>query len=60
MRRITLKKDQKLNVRIMKSLSFEFTNEIFDEFAMTVEEMINVRGGGGDPESMPTPPPIKI
>ena len=37
----------------MKTLNFELTKSIFDEFALTNEEMINVRGGEIDPT--PTP-----
>ena len=44
----------------MKILNFELTNDIFNEFALSNEEMIYVRGGGGDPIAIPTPPPIKI
>jgi hypothetical protein len=44
----------------MKTLNFESTKGIFDEFALTIEEMINVRGGEIEPTPKPTPPPIKI
>ena len=44
----------------MKTLKFELTKDIFNEFALSNEEMIYVRGGEGDPIPMPTPPPIKI
>jgi hypothetical protein len=44
----------------MKTLNFELTKGIFDEFALTNEEMINVRGGEIEPTPMPMPPPIKI
>lgn len=44
----------------MKKLNFELTNGILNEFALSIEEMIYVRGGYGDPVSLPTPPPIKI
>ena len=43
----------------MKTLKFEKTNEIFNGFALSNEEMINVRGGG-DPIALPSTPPIKI
>jgi hypothetical protein len=46
----------------MKTLKFELTKDIFNEFALSNEEMIYVRGGDaqGDPISYPTPPPVKI
>jgi hypothetical protein len=44
----------------MKTLNFETTKSIFDEFALSNEEMINVRGGDLDPLPTPTKPPIKI
>lgn len=44
----------------MKTLNFESTKSIFDEFALSNEEMISVRGGTVDPIPMPAPPPIKI
>jgi hypothetical protein len=44
----------------MKALNFESTKSIFDEFALTNEEMICVRGGEIDPTPIPAQPPIKI
>ena len=44
----------------MKALNFDVTNEIFNEFALTNDEMINVRGGDIDPQPTPVVPPIKI
>ena len=44
----------------MKTLNFELTNDIFNEFTLSNEEMINVRGGQGDPEVKPGKPPIII
>ena len=44
----------------MKSLNFELTKGMFDEFALTNDEMINVRGGDIEPTPMPTLPPVKI
>jgi hypothetical protein len=44
----------------MKTLNFDLTKGIFDEFALSNEEMINVRGGEIDPTPMPMNPPIKI
>lgn len=46
--------------RIMKTLNFKKTNDIFSGFALSNEEMINVRGGHGDPIVIPNPPPVKI
>jgi hypothetical protein len=43
----------------MKTLNFEKTVDIFAEFALSNEEMINVRGGDG-PGDMVPPPPVKI
>ena len=44
----------------MKALNFDLTKDIFDEFALSNEEMISVRGGDLDPTPLPPPPPIKI
>jgi hypothetical protein len=44
----------------MKTLNFVMTKSIFDEFALSNEEMINVRGGGLEPTPTPTQPPVKI
>lgn len=45
----------------MKTLNFEQLKSIFDEFALSNEEMIKVRGGeNGDPVALPPDPPIKI
>lgn len=44
----------------MKTLNFEKTNNIFTGFALSNEEMINVRGGEGDPIVLPNIPPVKI
>jgi hypothetical protein len=44
----------------MKTLNFDMTKSIFDEFALSNEEMINVRGGDLEPTPNPTKPPIKI
>lgn len=44
----------------MKTLNQELAFDIFNDFALTNEEMINVRGGEGDPIIMPTTPPIKV
>ncbi len=42
----------------METLNFEKTKDIFAEFALSSEEMINVRGGEGD--VLPHPPPVLI
>ena len=46
----------------MKTLNYKTTDEIFANFELTNNEMINVRGGSadGDPVILPTNPPIKI
>jgi len=44
----------------MKNLTIDLTKDIFGEFALTIEEMINVRGGDGETIIVPTMPPIKI
>ncbi len=44
----------------MKTLNFDLTKGIFDEFALTNEEMISVRGGEIEPTPTPMNPPIKI
>ena len=45
---------------IMKTLKIEKTQDIFIEFALSLEEMINVRGGEEDMIIKPPVPPIKI
>jgi hypothetical protein len=44
----------------MKTLKPEFTTDTFNEFLLSNEEMIYVRGGEGDPVIYPTTPPVKI
>jgi len=44
----------------MKTLNFQLTTDIFNEFALSNEEMIYVRGGEGDPIVKTVPPPIII
>lgn len=44
----------------MKTLNLELTKGIFEEFALSTEEMIYVRGGEAEPVVRPSPPPIKI
>jgi|WetSurMetagenome_2_1015567.scaffolds.fasta_scaffold118734_2 hypothetical protein len=40
----------------MKKLDFEKTTEILREYELSIEEMICVKGGEGDPILLPTPP----
>jgi hypothetical protein len=44
----------------MKTLKPEMTKDTFNEFLLSNEEMIYVRGGGpeGDPIVLPSTPPI--
>jgi hypothetical protein len=42
----------------MKTQKIEVIKNYFNEFALSNEEMINVRGGEG--ETIPTLPPVKI
>lgn len=44
----------------MKTQNFEFSLAILNEFALSTEEMNYVRGGEGDPLTIPTYPPVKI
>jgi hypothetical protein len=44
----------------MKTLNSNLTNEIFDEFVLTTDEMSHVRGGELDPVPIPSTPPIKL
>ena len=44
----------------MKTLKFELTKDIFNEFALSNEEMIYVHGGELEPVPKPTQPPIRI
>jgi|PlaIllAssembly_1097288.scaffolds.fasta_scaffold2815744_1 hypothetical protein len=46
----------------MKTLNFEKTENFFAEFALSLNEMINVRGGRIEsvPTALPPIPPIKI
>jgi len=45
----------------MKTLNFEIVRDIFNEFVLTNDEMICVRGGdGAEPIVLPNPPTIKI
>jgi hypothetical protein len=45
----------------MKTLNLKNLNEIFDEYALSVEEMICVKGGDyGEPILKPSTPPVKI
>lgn len=44
----------------MKTLNPESAFGSLSEFALTSEEMINVRGGEGDPILLPSIPPIRV
>jgi hypothetical protein len=44
----------------METPKFEIIKDIFNEFSLSNDEMIYVRGGDGDPITIPTPPPIKV
>lgn len=44
----------------MKTLNSKLTKDIFTEFALSIEEMICVRGGENDPIIKTTIPPIII
>lgn len=59
LKRITLNNNNLKN-EIMKTLNQDLTKSIFDEFVLSNDEMINVRGGELDPTPLPTTPPIKI
>jgi len=44
----------------MKTLTLDLTIDFLKDFALTSEEMINVRGGEGEPILRPNEPPVKI
>jgi len=45
----------------MKTLNLKNIDEIFNEYALTVEEMICVKGGdAGEPILKPSIPPVRI
>jgi hypothetical protein len=45
----------------MKTLNLNLTTEMLNDFVLSTEEMICVRGGDGlEPKSLPTQPPIII
>jgi hypothetical protein len=43
----------------MKTLNFELNFDMFTDYVLSIDEMFKVRGGG-EPEVIPCPPPIKI
>jgi hypothetical protein len=50
-----------IKIKKMKNLTLRNLDEIFNEYALTVEEMICVKGGdAGEPILKPSIPPIKI
>ena len=59
-KRITLNYYKFKKKKIMKTLNLDLTKGMFEEFTLTNEEMINVRGGELDPTPSPSVPPIKI
>ena len=44
----------------MKTLNFESTKNIFNDFILSNDEMIYVRGGKDEGDVLPPEPPIKI
>jgi hypothetical protein len=42
----------------MKTLNSKLAKDIFTEFALSIEEMISVRGGENDPIVKSTVPPV--
>jgi hypothetical protein len=44
----------------MRTKNFESINDIFNEFTLSNDEMIYVRGGDSDPIIKTTEPPVKI
>jgi hypothetical protein len=44
----------------MKTLNFDLTSDIFNEFILSNEEMICVRGGDIEPVTLPSLPPVRI
>jgi len=45
----------------MKTVNLKNIDEIFNEYALTVEEMICIKGGdAGEPIIKPSTPPVKI
>ncbi len=44
----------------MKTQNLQESKNLFDEFVLSNEEMIKVRGGDGDPGQLPPTPPVKI
>jgi hypothetical protein len=49
-----------LKRKIMKNLNVNLTTEIFENFVLSNQEMINVRGGEGEPIIKPVTPPVRI
>jgi hypothetical protein len=44
----------------MQNLNFEKSFNFFNEFALSMEEMIFVRGGEADNETKPPTDPVKV
>jgi hypothetical protein len=55
-----IQKNIKIKYEIMKTPKLKLSTEVFTEFALSVEEMIFVRGGEGDPVNPPITPPVKV
>jgi hypothetical protein len=51
----------KLKISTMKTLNFDLSTEMLNDFVLSTEEMICVRGGDGvEPISTPMKPPVII
>lgn len=50
-----------LKIKKMRTLNLRNIDEVFGEYALSVEEMICVKGGdAGEPIILPSTPPVKI
>lgn len=49
-----------INKRTMKTLNAKNSDVNLDVYALTVEEMISVKGGDAEPILKPSVPPVKI
>ena len=47
-------------MKTIKTMNSKLTKDIFTEFALSIEEMICVRGGEGDPIIKTSAPPVRI
>lgn len=56
-----IKKVLTKTIKAMKSLNQETKFDLFNEFVLSIEEMINVRGGDGDANDKGTTvPPVTV